>query len=184
MCACVILCGGQWSCMGNAVRSGMQPRIHELDGALGLDGGHGRIHILWHNIAAWAVKACQNIPSEYRGHQGSCSCFANLCTLLHSVACTSVNLKLWLHNAGHPRGTSCSRPCTSRDEDHTCYYYLVVAATTYLSPKRGLEAKGTCMPCMMMIGCRYETALSPKPQVTPDVAHILALAVIGRDSAS
>ena len=133
--------------------SQMQPRIHELDGALGLDRSHGCVHILWHNIAAWAI----NPKPDSR--------------------------LLRLQLSGHPGGTSCSRPCTCRAEDRTCYY-LVVAATTYLSPKRGLEAKGTCMPCMMMIGCRYETALSPKPQVTPDVAHILALAVIGRDSAS
>ena len=46
---------------------------------------------------------------------------------------------LRLQLSGHPGGTSCSRPCTCRAEDRTCYY-LVVAATTYLSPKRGLEA--------------------------------------------
>ena len=91
--------------------SQMQPRIHELDGALGLDRSHGCVHILWHNIAAWAI----NPKPDSR--------------------------LLRLQLSGHPGGTSCSRPCTCRAEDRTCYY-LVVAATTYLSPKRGLEA--TC----------------------------------------
>ena len=26
--------------------------VHKLDGALGLDGGNRRIHVLWHNIPA------------------------------------------------------------------------------------------------------------------------------------
>ena len=44
---------------------------------------------------------------------------AHRCTLLRSVPCTSLNLNPQLDIAGHPGGTSCSRPCTSRAEDHT-----------------------------------------------------------------
>lgn len=34
-----------------ALEAGGAP-VHKLDGALGLDGGHGRVHILGHHISA------------------------------------------------------------------------------------------------------------------------------------
>ena len=39
--------------------------IHELDGALGLDGGNCRIHILWHHIS-WAKVYIQFESREFK----------------------------------------------------------------------------------------------------------------------
>ena len=58
----------------NQRHSRMQPRIHELDGALGLDCSHGCVHILWHNIAAWAINLNPDSQLQLSGHPGGTSC--------------------------------------------------------------------------------------------------------------
>ena len=41
---------GRWLVVDAALEAGGAP-VHELDGALGLDGGHGSVHILWDHVA-------------------------------------------------------------------------------------------------------------------------------------
>ena len=105
-------------------------RLHELDGALGLDSGHCSVHIFRNNVTA-SLKGSLGVAIERM------SALLRLVVILHiyrMLASLPVP-----DSSRHPGGTSCSRPCTCRAGDRTCYY-LVVAATTYLSPKRGLEA--------------------------------------------
>ena len=45
----------------NAALEASGAPIHELDRALGLDGGHCRVHILWHHISS-AVNRIQRVP--------------------------------------------------------------------------------------------------------------------------
>ena len=41
---------GRWLVVDATLEAGGAP-VHELDGALGLDGGHGSVHVLWHHVA-------------------------------------------------------------------------------------------------------------------------------------
>ena len=41
---------GRWLVVDATLEAGGAP-VHELDGALGLDGGHSSVHVLWHHIA-------------------------------------------------------------------------------------------------------------------------------------
>ena len=134
-----------WRLVVDAALEASWAPVHELNGTLGLDRGHGSVHILWHHISLPST-GCPLLPTNMY--------VIHLHTLVPAVkeattGMTEPKLKKNYHTespAVHflrtnifpscnflpsSRGTSCSRPCTCRGEDHTSPSWMLARRQTW-----------------------------------------------------
>ena len=139
-----------WRLVVDAALEASWAPVHELNGTLGLDRGNGRIHILWHYISL-PNTGCRLLPTNmyviYLHPQVPAVKWATTGMtepngsriIIQNVSSTKLSQNEHFPSCNFlpsSRGTSCSRPCTCRGEDHTSPSWRLARRQTWWSLPR------------------------------------------------
>ena len=122
----------KWLIVDAALEASWTP-VNKLNGTLGLDSGHGCVHILGHHVASLNNSWQKNQVQKPKLLQPILHYFNQLLIYFRSPK-TYPNLSSPLVSPSF-RGTSCSRPCTCHDEDRTSPSSRLVRRRTWWFPR-------------------------------------------------